>query len=379
MAFTERQIKRLEAKLSSKHVKIRMGGLKELSYIEGWHAISEANRIFGFDGWDREMVESNCIWSGAIQGLKSCSYSCRVRISVHGGDTKVTREGTGFGHAMAGSLGEAHERALKVAETDATKRALATFGNPFGLALYDEKKVGVTGKMTKVKNGADGRTGWVVKSEGGDVIGDHNDPKNFCTEIREILSSLETADRVMAFWNQNQEMVGKLQRSVPELVSEKGRHFGEILSALYTERLQEFAKLKKANGHQAGAPAVSGVGSGPAKIADQSARIRDKEHLKEVASQPCLVCCRSPSHAHHIRYAQRRAMSKKVGDQWTVPLCATHHRALHDAGDERGWWEVQKIDPIENAKLIWLERHGGHDNGYGVAERAEVATSNLGA
>ena len=76
-----------------------------------------------------------------------------------------------------------------------------------------------------------------------------------------------------------------------------------------------------------------------------------------------------------ICFAQTRAMSKKVGDQWTVPLCATHHRALHDAGDERGWWGKQKIDPIENAKLIWLERHGGHKNGYGLAQRAEEVSS----
>lgn len=127
MAFTDSQIKLLEAKLSSKHVKIRMGRSKTLSYIEGWHAIAEANRIFGFDGWDREIVDSNCIWSGTIQGLNSCTYSCRVRISVHGGDTPVAREGTDFGHATGGSLWEAHERAL------------ATFGNPFGLALYDQK------------------------------------------------------------------------------------------------------------------------------------------------------------------------------------------------------------------------------------------------
>jgi hypothetical protein len=351
-----------------------MGRSKELSYIEGWHAIAEANRIFGFDGWDRETVDSNCIWSGTIQGLKSCTYSCRVRISVHSSETSTTREGTGFGHATAGSLGEVHERALKAAETDATKRALSTFGNPFGLALYDDRKAGVTGKKSKTNGSANGRTGWVVKSDGGAVIGDHADPKDFCTEIREVLSALKTADQVMAFWEQNQDAVGELRKSAPRLKSDKGRHYGEILGALYTERLQEFAELKNANGYEADVPASNDAGIEPAVSAGDPARVRDKEHLKEVASQPCLVCGRNPSHAHHIRYAQRRAMSKKVGDQWTVPLCATHHRALHDAGDELSWWEKQKIDPIENAKLIWLERHGGHSNGHGVAQRAEVTT-----
>ena len=221
-------------------------------------------------------------------------------------------------------------------ETDATKRALSTFGNPFGLALYDENKAGVTGKKTKSKNGKDGHVGWVVRSEDGGVIGDHADPKDYCTEIRETLSSLDTADHVMAFWKQNQDRVGKLRKAVPELVSDKGRHYDEILSALYTERLQEFAELISASGHQTGSSTVNGKDSGPTTVAADSARIRDKEHLEAVASQPCLVCGRSPRHAHHIRFAQRRAMSKKVGDQWTAPLCATHHRALHDAGDERG-------------------------------------------
>ncbi|MCZ6774285.1 MAG: hypothetical protein O7G83_20190, partial [Proteobacteria bacterium] len=66
-------------------------------------------------------------------------------------------------------------------------------------------------------------------------------------------------------------------------------------------------------------------------------RIRDKDHLRYVASQPCLVCGRSPSHAHHIRFAQPRAMGRKVSDEWTVPLCVAHHRALHTVGDEERW------------------------------------------
>ena len=85
-------------------------------------------------------------------------------------------------------------------------------------------------------------------------------------------------------------------------------------------------------------------------------RVRDKDHLRYVASQPCLVCGRSPGHAHHIRFAQPRAMSRKVSDEWAVPLCATHHRALHSVGDEEKWWKERQVDPIILAKRLWPER-----------------------
>jgi len=72
-----------------------------------------------------------------------------------------------------------------------------------------------------------------------------------------------------------------------------------------------------------------------------------------VASQPCLVCGRSPGHAHHIRFAQPRATGRKVSDEWTVPLCATHHRALHTVGDEEKWWKELGVDPIAHAEQLW--------------------------
>ncbi len=145
MPFNERQTKALAAKLNAKHVRTRDKGGKGLSYIEGWHVIAEANRIFGFDGWDRQTVATQCVWKGTKQGREGCAYIARVRIRVRVGDTVICREGHGSGHGWAAIPGEAHESAIKEAETDATKRALATFGNPFGLALYDKEKKGVRG------------------------------------------------------------------------------------------------------------------------------------------------------------------------------------------------------------------------------------------
>jgi hypothetical protein len=83
-------------------------------------------------------------------------------------------------------------------------------------------------------------------------------------------------------------------------------------------------------------------------------RHRDKAHLKFVASQPCLVCGRSPADAHHLRFTQLRAMGRKVSDEFTVPLCRTHHRDNHRFGDEVTWWERRAIDPIATSRLLWV-------------------------
>jgi hypothetical protein len=83
-------------------------------------------------------------------------------------------------------------------------------------------------------------------------------------------------------------------------------------------------------------------------------RHRDKTHLKFVASQPCLVCGRSPADAHHLRFTQSRAMGRKVSDEFTVPLCRTHHRDIHSFGDEVAWWERRAIDPIATSRMLWI-------------------------
>jgi len=83
-------------------------------------------------------------------------------------------------------------------------------------------------------------------------------------------------------------------------------------------------------------------------------RYRDKTHLKFVASQPCLVCGRSPADAHHLRFTQPRAVGRKVSDEFTVPLCRTHHRDNHSFGDEVAWWGRRAIDPIATSRLLWI-------------------------
>jgi ERF superfamily len=83
-------------------------------------------------------------------------------------------------------------------------------------------------------------------------------------------------------------------------------------------------------------------------------RLRDKTHLKFVASQPCLICGRSPADAHHLRFTQPRAMGLKVSDEFTVPLCRVHHRDVHSFGDEPAWWERRAIDPLATSRMLWV-------------------------
>jgi hypothetical protein len=82
-------------------------------------------------------------------------------------------------------------------------------------------------------------------------------------------------------------------------------------------------------------------------------RLRNKVHLKFVASQPCLVCGRSPADAHHLRFTQPRAMGLKVSDEFTVPLCRVHHRDVHSHGDEVAWWQKRAIDPLVTSRALW--------------------------
>jgi len=87
-------------------------------------------------------------------------------------------------------------------------------------------------------------------------------------------------------------------------------------------------------------------------------RYRNREHLRYVAQQACLVCGRKPSDPHHLGFTQPRALGRKVSDEFAVPLCRGHHRAAHRSHDERGWWRQAGIDPIKVARRLWKETHG---------------------
>jgi DNA recombination protein Rad52 len=169
LGFSPEQLAALAAPLDRANVRQREQGRSRVSYLEGWQVIAEANRIFGFDGWQRQTIAVRCVAQaertigarGTSRDQKpgwGVTYTARVRITVTaGGMTPLVREGTGAGHGIDADLGQAHESAIKEAETDAMKRALMTFGNPFGLALYDKQQREVTSSATAAPN-ANNRT-----------------------------------------------------------------------------------------------------------------------------------------------------------------------------------------------------------------------------
>ena len=86
-------------------------------------------------------------------------------------------------------------------------------------------------------------------------------------------------------------------------------------------------------------------------------RMRDRNHLRFVSTQPCLACGRTPSDAHHLRFAEQGALGRKVSDEFTVPLCRLHHRGLHQRGDELTWWQHLNVDPLDTAQRLWRATH----------------------
>jgi Rad52/22 family double-strand break repair protein len=318
MGFSAKQVQALRRTLNSRYVRTREANGRELSYIEGWYAISEANRIFGFDSWDRETVESRCLLARENRGTFLAVYIARVRITVHAEGTTVIREGHGSGEGRGDSPGEVHDIALKAAETDATKRALATFGKPFGLELYRKDKKGIFERLPTLQPTSAG-------SPAQPRVGLHPDDTT----------------------------------PIPRPSHYYGRrHYGSMTNLLHQDQAQT-----KDNASTAPPLAPATVDRAPAKI-DKSQltiaepkRLRDKAYLKFVASQPCLVCGRQPSDPHHLRFAQPRAIGLKVSDEFAVPLCRGHHRQLHQAGDEIAWWKTQRVNALEIARGLWEKTH----------------------
>ena len=313
MGFSEKQVRALRRSLNSRHIRSRTAHGRELSYIEGWYAISEANRIFGFDAWCRETVETRCALARENRGSFLAVYIAKVRITVQTDGATIFREGHGSGEARGSSPGEVHDMALKAAETDATKRALATFGKPFGLELY-----------RKDKNAS--------------------------------LQSLPTLKLATAGPPTQPRLGSHPDDTTP--IPRPSHYYGRRHEGSMTELLRQDQATREDNA--ATPPLAPEVPTMPTGKIDKSQlafaepkRLRDKAHLKFVASQPCLICGRQPSDPHHLRFAQPRAIGLKVSDEFTVPLCRGHHRELHQVGSEEELVDKYQIDALEMAKQLW--------------------------
>ena len=134
MNLTKAQVNALNQPIDKNNVAFRSGGGSlKLAYLESWHVIREANRIFDYD-WSSETIRMDLVHAD----LNCVTYIAKVRVIVNG----IVKEGIGAGHGRGKNVpeGDKHESAVKEAESDARKRALMQFGDQFGLSLYDKDK-----------------------------------------------------------------------------------------------------------------------------------------------------------------------------------------------------------------------------------------------
>jgi hypothetical protein len=137
----------------------------------------------------------------------------------------------------------------------------------------------------------------------------------------------------------------------------------QAVEAAFEARLSELGdsgpallpESERATDH--GLPQRTERGAEAVTVISKPVRDRDRAHLKFVAAQPCLVCGRTPSDPHHIKFAEQRALARKVSDRFTVPICRLHHRELHRRCNERAWWDSQGIDPLSVAAKLWAKTH----------------------
>src|SRR5262245_36314596 len=150
------------------------------------------------------------------------------------------------------------------------------------------------------------------------------------------MSEARDIEMWFALWEQNVETVRAINRSLGQQRLQKSGIAPQLVAHLKqcAVALVKHANPTQTNSTQSKATQRQLKGD-DVKIdksvleTGQPRRIRSKQHLRYVATQPCAVCGRTPSHAHHIRHAQPRGLGLKVSDEFTVPLCAIHHRDLH--------------------------------------------------
>ena len=184
------------------------------------------------------------------------------------------------------------------------------------------------------------------------------------------IAALASIDQVDAWAHHGLPAKNTLQTTDAQLIEDA---FGKKLTELVTlsERRSEDSGAQ--NPLQSEAIPQSSVATGAPALATAQAidfehyavtpkprRLRDKRHRQYVSAQPCVVCGRQPSDAHHLRFTQPRALGLKVSDEFTVPLCRTHHREVHRTVKERQWWDRLGVDPMPIADTLWLQSHPRH-------------------
>jgi DNA recombination protein Rad52 len=273
--FSAQQKTALAAPLNADNVKERDQAGRTLSYLEGWKAVEEANRIFGFDGWDRQTVDLKLVAEhprkiGRAPNQRDgfgVSYIAKVQVVVRAGATYVTREGTGVGHGIDADCGLAHESAIKEAETDAMKRALMTFGNQFGLALYDKAKTNVV-QLPK-KNSRD-----------------------LYARMQEEIDGIEAADELLQWGSEATERISVLPADWVQILRSR---FAEKLAALRQHRVTEVVWEEDAE-----RPAIAHPTPPPQRARPKTIVPAPKRSLNSGIAKRALTARSEAAHRPHV-------------------------------------------------------------------------------
>jgi hypothetical protein len=191
------------------------------------------------------------------------------------------------------------------------------------------------------------------------------EPKQSAALREKLLTELGTitSDNSAALWSQ-EALPAKNRLALAD---------AKLVEDAFERRLSELAPSQSAEATDDGAPSIhvdlAGARATPVKgngdpdqpdginksvlVLATPRRYRNPEHLRYVAQQACLICGRKQSDPHHLRYVQPRALGRKASDEFAVPLCRSHHRAVHRAGDEQAWWKAAGIDPVKVARHLW--------------------------
>jgi hypothetical protein len=182
-----------------------------------------------------------------------------------------------------------------------------------------------------------------------------------CKRLLTQIAELTSQDAATAWAQKALAAKNKLQTADAKLVEEA---FEAKLTEVSATQANQRQTAGSSSGLESGSenlassnaphPAPSGIDKSTLALSEPR-RYRNKEHLRFVTQQPCLLCGRKPSDAHHLRFTQPRALARKSSDEFAVPLCRIHHRAAHRAGDERAWWKASGIDPVKIARKLWKD------------------------
>lgn len=277
--------------------------------------------------------------------------------------------GTGNGHLNRGRLGHRRDGKGLTTVADTTRilapeesailcnrllAELANLGSPDDAALWARRSLAEKNKLT------------------------NNDAENVEASFRAKLETLAAHPR------DSLEILAKAAAG-NDVNEAKKKDEQPLTIASRVARIPPTARRPRRIVKSAGARGQPATESQQTKAIDKSVltlpeprRIRDREHIKYVAKQPCLVCGRAPCDAHHLRFTQSRALGRKVSDEFAVPLCRGHHREVHRCGEEAAWWRKLGIDPTTTARTLWLESHPlPFGRGQEHREDASTASSRL--